>query len=260
MPKIDPHTEAYRPGSRGINYRSEPFINRLDKAPLEDAHSYSSYTFGDPTTPWCAPTWAIPRSSASSTAAREMFHVFHLHGGGDPLALQPGRRPDVRLRRHRPEQAPGDQTSNSKRLDSQSIGPGESYNLEIEGGAGGVQQAAGDFSCTATSPTTTWPACGASGGRTTRCSPTSCRCPTVPRRAAAVDSAGLIGRTMPDGTTITKDNLDDWIRPQLPAAGKQHNDQDAAVWNWKIDTTDPDKPVYLDEPEDTSQLARPART
>ena len=25
------------------------------------------------------------------------------------------------------------------------MGPGESYNLEIEGGAGGVQQSAGDF-------------------------------------------------------------------------------------------------------------------
>ena len=35
--------------------------------------------------------------------------------------------------------------SPSQRLDSQSIGPGESYNLEIEGGAGGVQQSAGDF-------------------------------------------------------------------------------------------------------------------
>jgi len=31
LPTIDPHTGAYRPGSRAINYRSEPFMNRLDK-------------------------------------------------------------------------------------------------------------------------------------------------------------------------------------------------------------------------------------
>ena len=37
------------------------------------------------------------------------------------------------------------QLSPSTRLDSQATGPGESYNLEIEGGAGGVQQGAGEF-------------------------------------------------------------------------------------------------------------------
>ena len=38
-----------------------------------------------------------------------------------------------------------DQDATSTRLDSQSVGPTESYTLEHECGAGGCQQAAGDF-------------------------------------------------------------------------------------------------------------------
>ncbi len=72
--------------------------------------------------------------------------MFHLHGGGDRWRCEPAsptgrattrspgwRRTRTWLRRRR------------MRLDSQSVGPGESFNLEIEGGAGGVQQSAGDF-------------------------------------------------------------------------------------------------------------------
>src|SRR4051794_24919308 len=32
IPFVDPHTSAYRPASRAINYRTEPFYNRLEKA------------------------------------------------------------------------------------------------------------------------------------------------------------------------------------------------------------------------------------
>ena len=77
----------------------------------------------------------------------------------------------------------------------------------------------------------------------------------LPDRAAlpaSVSSAGLIGRTMPDGTVITKDNLDAWLRPQLPAQGKRNNTQDAQVLDWTVDKSNPAKPVYLNEPEDTS--------
>ena len=49
---IDPHTGAYRPGSRALNYRSEPFMDRLDFAEDQKSGTYSSYTFGDrPTAP-----------------------------------------------------------------------------------------------------------------------------------------------------------------------------------------------------------------
>ena len=37
------------------------------------------------------------------------------------------------------------EVSQSDRVDAVNTGPGESFNAEIEGGAGGVQQAAGDF-------------------------------------------------------------------------------------------------------------------
>ena len=48
-------------------------------------------------------------------------------------------------------------------------------------------------------------------------------------------SAGLIGRTMPDGTTLTEDNLDAWIRPQLPTQGVPQDAHDASVWNYAVD-------------------------
>ncbi|MBK8418028.1 hypothetical protein [Candidatus Villigracilis saccharophilus] len=36
LPIIDPLTHAYRPGSRAINYRSEPFMDRLEYAPEQN--------------------------------------------------------------------------------------------------------------------------------------------------------------------------------------------------------------------------------
>ncbi len=253
MPKIDPHTEAYRPGSRGINYRSEPFMNRLDKAPLEDAHSYSSYTFGDPTTPWPRAYLGDPTKFRLIHGGSELFHVFHLHGGGDrwrfdPVADQSFDYSDTGLNKH-----PAIQTSTSMRLDSQATGPGESYNLEIEGGAGGVQQAAGDFLWHCHIAHHYLAGMWAFWRTYDTLQPDLMPLPDRAARAAAVDSAGLIGRTMPDGTVITKDNLDSWIRPQLPPQGKKNNTQDAAVLDWTVTSGDPNKPVYLNEQEDTTK-------
>src|SRR5437764_4026089 len=67
----------------------------------------------------------------------------------------------------------------------------------------------------------------------------------------AVDSTGLLGKTY-NGVTLTQDNLDAWIRPQLPPQGLRRSDQDASVWNWTIDKSTPSAPVYLGEPDDTS--------
>ncbi len=74
----------------------------------------------------------------------------------------------------------------------------------------------------------------------------------LPDRAAkptAVTSAELIGKTMPNGTVITKDNLAAWITPQIPAQGVAIGDQDASVWDWTVDNSDPENPLYLGEPE-----------
>src|SRR4029079_7375603 len=74
----------------------------------------------------------------------------------------------------------------------------------------------------------------------------------LPARAskpAAVTSAELIGKTMPNGTVITKDNLAAWITPQIPPQGIALGDQDASVWDWTVDNSAPDHPLYLGEPE-----------
>ena len=140
------HDLATVPGSRAINYRSEPFMQPARRRiPNEKAHAYSSYTFGDPATPMMRGYLADPTKIRLIHGGGEMFHVFHLHGGGDrwrfnPVADKTYNYADTGLNKT-PTRRPRRRT----RLDSQAIGPGESYNLEIEGGAGGVQQAAGDF-------------------------------------------------------------------------------------------------------------------
>ena len=219
LPTIDKHTGAYRPGSRAINYRSEPFMHRLDKN-ADESQSYGTYTFGDPATPIARAYLGDPTKFRIVHAGSEMFHVFHMHGGGirwrfNPVADQTFDYAETGL-----DKSPKAQLSPSTRLDSQATGPGEAYNLEIEGGAGGVQQAAGEFlfHCHIASHYVSgmwafWRVYDTN-------QPGFAALPDRTAPADAVDSSGLIGRTMPDGTTITAANLDAWIRPQLPAAGR----------------------------------------
>ena len=69
-----------------------------------------------------------------------------------------------------------------------------------------------------------------------------------PAPPAAVDSTGLLGRTF-HGTTLTRDNLDDWVRPQLPPSGIPQSGQDPTVWDWKIAGAT-QAPLYLGAPAD----------
>ena len=144
LPTIDKHTGAYRPGSRAINYRSEPFMNRLDKDD-DESQAYGSYTFGDPATPTPRAYLSDPTKFRIVHAGSEMFHVFHMHGGGIRWRFNPAADKTFDYQKTGLDKSPKAQLSPSTRLDSQATGPGESYNLEIEGGAGGVQQAAGEF-------------------------------------------------------------------------------------------------------------------
>jgi len=256
LPVSDPHTDSYRPGSRAMNYRSEPFMNRLDRAPKQDSLGYSSYPFGDPATIIPRGYQGDPTKMRILHAGSEMFHVFHLHGGGirwryNPVADHTFDYQDTGLNKK-----PKTQLSPSTRLDSQAFGPGESYNLEIEGGAGGVQQGAGEFlfHCHIAEHyisgmwgfwrvyDTVQPDLSVLPDRADALPPT------------AVTSQGLIGNTY-NGTKITAQNIDDWVRPQLPPQGGRRNDQDAAVWNWKVDDASADGPLYLGEPEDRSDWA-----
>src|SRR3954463_16522718 len=248
VPILDPISGSYRPGSFALNYRSEPFRNRLLKFRKEKAHAYSSYTFGDPATPIMRGYLADPTKIRIMHAGGEKFHIFHLHGGGDRWRFNPVGDPTYNYADTGLKKDPVTSLSPSQRLDSQSIGPGESYNLEIEGGAGGVQQSVGDFlfHCHIAKHYVS----GMWGFWRVYDTRQPDLVPLADRMAppAAVDSRGLIGRTI-NGTKITVANLDAWIRPQLPPSGVPKNGQDPTVWNWKVASTT-SGPLYLAAPGD----------
>ena len=67
--QVDPYTGAYRPGDRALNYRSEPFMNRLQlqqevEGRFDESVAYSSYAFGDPATPRCPLLFGRPGQGA----------------------------------------------------------------------------------------------------------------------------------------------------------------------------------------------------
>ena len=249
LPLVDSLTGSYRPGAFALNYRSEPFRNRLKAFPKEKSHAYSSLTFGDPATPMMRGYLGDPTKIRLMHVGAEKFHVFHLHGGGDrwrfnPVADHTNDYSETGLLKDPPvKQSP------SSRLDSQSIGPGESYNLEIEGGAGGVQQSSGDFlyHCHIAKHYVSgmWSVWRVYSTLQPDLVPIGDR--AAP--AAAVESSGLIGKVI-NGTTITAANLDAWIRPQLPPPGVPKNAQDATVWNWKVAGTTA-APRYFGAPADS---------
>ncbi len=152
LPQRDPLTDAYRPGGRAINYRSEPFgINNMhvqhEYFGFEDESSaYSAYTFGDiPTT--------LPRAYLGDPVkwrlvhgGSEVFHSHHPHGGSirwprSPRALD---RELWHLASDGPVKYPNVRTK-TDRVDVEVIGPSEALDLENECGSGLCQRLAGDF-------------------------------------------------------------------------------------------------------------------
>ncbi len=248
--RVGRHTDSYRPGARAINYRSEPFDNRFDRPGSEkqEDKGYSSYMFGDPATGIQRAYKGDPTKIRILHAGAEVFHIFHLHGGGIRWRLNPHADWKFSYENTGLNKTPA-AGAPSSRLDSQAFGPGESYDLEIEGGAGGVQQGAGEFlfHCHIAEHYVSgmW-------GMWRTFDTRQPDLATLPDRAplpAAVTSDELIGKTI-GAQTITKANLDDWVRPQLPAQGVRTGDQDASVWDWRVDDRSPGAPVYLAEPED----------
>ena len=152
LPQRDPLTDAYRPGARALNYRSEPFgINNMhiqhEYFGFEDeSMAYSSYTFAD-----ASPT--IPRSYLGDPAkwrvvhgGSEVFHSHHPHGGSirwqrSPRATQ---MPVWNIGQNGPQKYPVIRTK-SDRVDVELIGPAEALDLETECGSGLCQWLAGDF-------------------------------------------------------------------------------------------------------------------
>jgi FtsP/CotA-like multicopper oxidase with cupredoxin domain len=260
------NTESYRPGSRALNYRSEPFYRRLelqtflalqDATTLDAAESliYGSYMNGDPATPMPRSYVGEPTKTRLVHAGFEQLHVHHLHGGGDRWPMNPNAVANnfaSGLQKFPPSGA------SSVMLDSQTIGPLEGYDLRHECGAGGCQQAVGDFlfHCHIAHHyiagmwsfwrvfDTKQPNLAVIPGRATP--------------ATAVNSQGLIGRTIEGKTVIgsgtptaTQVLVSTLVENQIPPQGVRLNQNDATVWDWQKGGTAA-SPLYLGEPEDAT--------
>lgn len=275
LPRVDPHTESYRPGARGMNYRSEPFMDRLNSAPEQESLAYASYTFADPATVTPHSYQRDPMKFRIVHAGSEVFHVFHLHGGGIRWRYNPKSDPTYNYGDTGLNKKPV-VYSQSQRLDSQAFGPGESYNLEIEGGSGGVQQGAGEFlfHCHIVKHyvsgmwgfwrvfNTLQPDLAPLPDRTSL-SPSDPNMREVP---AGVTSDQLVGKSYNQidasgnvtPVTITASNLSDWIEPQLPPQGTRTGFEDAQIWDWTRDPANPN--LYLGEPDDPNTAKYPDTT
>jgi hypothetical protein len=268
-------TNAYRPGSRALNYRAESFFRRLqqlaarglDAVRANEALTYSSYAFGDPPTPIPRSYLGEPTKTRLVHAGFEQLHVHHLHGGATRWRLNPGA--DNTALNAGLQKVPI-QNAKSIRLDSQTVSPLETFNLEHECGAGGCQQAAGDFlyHCHIAHHYIAgmWGIWRVFDTRQA----TLAALPGRSLPPSAVNSAGLLGRTMPDGKQVvlaanltnpsTQVALESLVEGQLPPQGARwdtgsgQDPEDATVWDWQKGGT-ATAPVYLGEPETTAVWA-----
>src|ERR1700722_16082099 len=261
LPVVDKFTNAYRPCAKAINYRSECFFERelaQTRAGFtsDEAQDYSAYTNGDMATPRPEAYIGDPYKILLTNADSEMGHVFHEHGGAIRWVRNPGAAtPDIGGGLEKPPPV----TKASVRLDSQTIEPGESYDLETECGAGGCQQAAGDFlyHCHIAAHYD-----AGMVGYIRVFDTQQSDLPTVPGRTPkpqAVTSAGLIGKVIEGKTVVPQDQLTNpstqvsvqqLVSSQLPPQGVRFNQEDSTVWDWTWGGT-ADQPIALGEPEDT---------
>ncbi|HLV57849.1 MAG TPA: hypothetical protein VKY81_03095 [Natronosporangium sp.] len=268
-------TTSYRPGGRAINYRSESFFRRLQhesalvfnqggtsaEAAQEQLENkslgYSSYTYGDPATPMPRSYLGEPSVTRLAHVGFEQLHVHHLHGGGIRWRQNPDADDtdmDGGLRK-----VPI-QNAQSIRLDSQTVSPEESFTLEHECGAGGCQQAAGDFlyHC----HVATHYIAGMFGFWRVfdTAQPDLAPLPGTSKPPAAVTSQELLGTTLaaPDGRTVVLDSqvtdpdtevgLETLVESQLPPQGVRLDKHDATVWDW-VKSGPPQAPLYMGEPD-----------
>jgi manganese oxidase len=259
LPLVDDVAGVYRPAARALNYRSEPFRRRLEIEKTGKALGYASYPFGDPSTP-------VPRSYVGEGVktrllhgGSEVFHVHHLHGGGDRWRRNPNADPNNDFWKGLTKVP--DPNLTSIHLDSQSIGPGTSYNLEHECGAGGCQQGVGEFlfhchighhyisgmwsfwrvfgtTQTAQTNVNGFPLFVEPRLFQNEANPVMAPAPPLP----GVSAGDLIGLRVDDNKTIVADAdftnpnsqipLTQWITDLLPPAGAPLDKFDATVWNW----------------------------
>jgi len=259
VPLVDNLSGAYRPDGRAINYRSEPFRNRLAlqqklTGKFDESLEYSSYGFGDPATPIMRSYLGDPVKQRVLNAGSEVFHVHHVHGGGIRWARQPAEEADTSakgLDKHPPLRPVA-----SERTDSQSLGPSETFDVVDECGSGGCQQSTGDFMfhCHVTQHYFAgmwgiWRVYNTlqDGPASTDSLPPL---PALADRAggarAAVASDALLDSvvsTYGSTTKIDGAGLAAWVERQLPPSGSPKG-YDASVFDWVRQGT-----TYLGEPE-----------
>ncbi len=249
---------VYRPASRAINYRSEQHSRRTELG-SDESQAYGSYAFGDPATPTPRSYLGEPTKTRILNAGAEMGHVHHLHGGGTRWKRSPGAGDTDFASGLRKSVDPGA----SIRLDSQIVEPGESSSLEHECGAGGCQQAAGDylFHCHIGHHYLAgmWAFWRVFDTR----QPDLATIPSRPAAPTAVTSDELIGKVIEGKTIVAAANLTDpasqrsvenLVESQLPRQGVTLDAADATVWDYqKLGTAQ--APLYVGEPEDTRTWA-----
>ena len=259
-PQIDDVSGSYRPASRGLNYRSESFRNRLLLG-ADKSLAYSSYAFGEPATPMPRSYLGEPTKTRISHPGSELFHVYHLHGGGTRWARDDQATDDYYGGLDKNPQ-PDAQTT---RIDSQAAGPLESFTLEHECGAGGCQQAAGDFlfhchigSHYVSGMWSFWRVYDTEQSDLARMpADPGYVAPGVAQGGTSLD---LIGSTVDGQTLVAAVDADqpnelaveDYVASLLPPQGQRLDDQDATVWDWDIvyENGDLSRPLVLGEPED----------
>lgn len=255
---VDPITSAYRPGARALNYRSEPFMNRLrlqqeqGRQP-DESLEYSSYSFGDPATPMLRTYIGDPIKQRVVHGGSEVFHVHHVHGGTTRWPRQPNTPGTVFAEGL--EKEPALRPATSERTDSQSLGPSETFDVHPECAGGGCQQGAGDFMyhCHVAHHYIAgmWGISRVYNTLQDGPASTDGLPPLLPLPGAegavvaAVTSDALVGTRLDTGPgrTITSDDLADVVESQLPPRGVPA-DGDASVFDW-VRRGD----LYLNEPE-----------
>ena len=274
VPLVDPLLSAYRPAARSLNYRSEPFMNRMAlqqsvQGKYDESAAYSSYSFGDPATPILRAYLGERVKQRVVHGGAEVFHVHHVHGGSVRWHRQPGMDevagPGL-------DKQPPLVPEQSELTDSQSIGPSETFDTENECGAGGCHQGAGDylFHCHVAHHYFAgmwgiWRVYNTlqDGPASTDGLPPlrSLATPgTEAAPAAAVTSDRLEGLTLGDGvggrpaTPLAATEVAAWVEAQLPPRGVPKG-YDAAVLDWLPPRGPPAAPGetdaarYLNQPE-----------
>ena len=296
IPLRDQVADDYRPSTRAINYRSESFANNLllqkkKGGVMDESMGYSSYTFGDPSTP-------IPRSYLGDPAkwrlvhgGSEVFHSHHLHGGAIRWRRQSKLTQDLNLfgvnnfalASGGPVKFPPVR-STSDRVDVQTIGPSETHDLTIECCSGGCQFTAGDFLYHCHIPHHYVAGMWAFWRTYNTLQTPEISTDVMPQLAelpdrsgkmqAGVDSTKLVGKTMKwfgkDFQVVATAeeakgkedtfSIDEWVEMQLPPQGQpgkkadetaQMKAYDASVWDWAKKKNPAGMLVYLGEPETT---------